>query len=540
MIRCLLAALLLVTSTGLQAAESTPLAPVEARFLEFLDAANAVDYVNSGMVAEYEDHDLAYWEAAVRERHAALFASIAQLDEPGLAPPDAAALAAIRVTLDDYGDPSPAVANAEAELSCKDRDNTALGYDDLRTVLSGCFREIGNNLQFEGGTVDRGSALGLLYDLEEPARRKALFDAFLPLWSALNGNNEPASPYRRLIKAAAAEAASNGSGAEAAARAIGVTVADVERWLVQILGAWRDANPGPLVEPWDYRYVQGEANRRLAPAFAKVDMLALDHRFYRDLGADLDQLGVVYDIKDRPDKSPVAYTDFLKRGRYVGDAWQPTVARVVGRYEGSDLASLNELVHENGHAVHISAIRNRPAFTDWTDTIFTEAFADVPSWSVFEPVWQKEYLGTELPVAVSLRGLYGSVMMDIAWSLFEIRLLREPATDPNALWTVITREYLRIKPHPEVAWWAARVQLASRPGYMVNYGLGSVLTAEMRKRTVEVIGPFDAGNPKWYTWTGEQLLRYGSEKSAKTLMQELLGRPLSPDAVLEQIRRIGE
>jgi hypothetical protein len=34
------------------------------------------------------------------------------------------------------------------------------------------------------------------------------------------------------------------------------------------------------------------------------------------------------------------------------------------------------------------------------------------------------------------------------------------------------------------------------------------------------------------------MLRYGSEKSAKTLMQELLGRPLSPDALLAEIRRI--
>jgi hypothetical protein len=541
MVRALLISFLLAATGAGHAAEPGPLAPVEARFLDFLDAANAVDYVNSGMVAEYEGHDLAYWEAAVRERHAALLASIGKLDEPKLASPDAAALAAIRVTLDDYGNPSPAVTNAETELACKDRYRQELGYDDLRTVLSGCFREIGNNLEFEGGTVDRGSALGLLYDLEEPARRKALFDAFGPLWSAINGNNESTSPYRRLLKAAAAEEATNGSGATAAARAIGVTVPDVERWLVQILSAWRDANRGPLVEPWDYRYVQGEANRRLAPAFGKFpDLLALDHRFYRDLGADLDKLGVVYDIKDRPDKSPLAYTDFLKRGRYVDGAWQPTVARVVGRYEDSDLGGLNELVHENGHAVHISAIRNRPAFTDWTDTLFTEAFADVPSWSVYEPAWQRKYLGTELPVAVSLRGLYGSVMMDIAWSLFEIRMLRDPATDPNALWTDITREYLRIKPHPEVAWWAARVQLASRPGYMVNYGLGSVLTAEMRKATEKAIGPFDAGNPKWYEWSSENLLRYGSEKSAKTLMQELLGRPLSPDALLEEIRRIGE
>jgi len=491
------------------------------------------------MAAEFEGRDLTSWDAQLQDRHRALIATVAALDKPKLGAPDQAALAAIQVTLDDYGNPSPAVANAETELSCKDREREDLDYNDLSTVLSACYREIGNNLKFEDGTIDRGGALGLLYDLEEPERRKALFDAFLPLWAALNGANEPASPYRRLIAAASREAATNGSGVEAAARAIGVSVADVERWLLQILETWRDANQGELVEPWDYRHQYGEANRLLALAFEKHELLALDHRFYLDLGADLDKLGVVYDITDRPDKSPLAYCDFLRRGRFVDGIWSPTIARVVGRYEDSSLGGLNELVHENGHAVHISAIRNRPAFTDWTDTIFTEAFADVPSWSVYEPAWQRKYVGAELPVATALRGLYGSVMMDVAWSLFEIRMLRDPATDPNALWTDITREYLHIRPHPEVAWWAVRVQLVSRPGYMVNYGLGSVLTAEIRKKTAEAIGAFDAGNPQWYAWTSEQMLRYGSEKSAKTLMDELLGRPLSPDALLAEIRRIG-
>ena len=106
------------------------------------------------------------------------------------------------------------------------------------------------------------------------------------------------------------------------------------------------------------------------------------------------------------------------------------------------------------------------------------------------------------------------------------------------LWTDITREYLHIKPHPEVAWWAVRVQLVSRPGYMINYGLGSILTAEMRKATSDAIGPFDAGNPRWHEWTSEKLIRFGSEKSAKQLMNELLGRPLSPDALLTEIHRI--
>jgi hypothetical protein len=535
--KSLLLACLLATGAA-QAADTPPLADAESLFLQFLDARDAVAHVDSGMVAEYKGATSAAWSERLRERHKALLASLAALDPAKLSPADAAAVAAIRVTLADFGDPSPAVANAPDDPECKDRENKSLDYEALSAALSSCYREIGNVLKFEDGTVDRGTALGLLYDIEEPARRKVLFDAFVPLWAALNGKNEADSPYRRLIKLAAAAESTNGSGVEAAARAIGVTTAEVERWLTQILEAWRDATGPEMVEPWDYRHTMGEANRRLASSFPGGDIVSVDHRFYKDLGVDLEALGVVYDIKDRPDKSPLAYTDFLKRGYYKDGEWHKTLARVVGRYEEGGLGSLNELVHENGHAVHISAIRNRPAYTDWTDTIFTEAFADVPSWSVYEPAWQKKYLGTALPVDVSLRGLHGSVMMDIAWSLFEIRMLHAPESDPNAVWTDITSKYLHIVPHPEVSWWAVRVQLVSRPGYMVNYGLGAVLTAEIRKATADAIGSFNAGNPKWYPWSSEQMLRYGSEKSAKTIMQELLGRPLAPDALLTEIRRI--
>ncbi|HKY92440.1 MAG TPA: hypothetical protein VJM11_15435 [Nevskiaceae bacterium] len=525
-------------SGAINAAEPSPLAPAEAIFLDFLDAHGAVAAIDSGLWPDFQGRSRESWDTTVKDRHRALVDQLAALDVEELSPEDQAALTAMRVTLADWGDPSPAVANKPEGPKCADRDDPKLDYEGLSAALAACYREIGNNLKFEGGTVDRGSALGLWYDLEDPARRKALHDAFIPLWTALNGNNEPSSPYRRLIKLAAEAEKTNGSGVQAAARAIGVSVEDVEEWLVQILSAWRDATGPEMVEPWDYRFAIGEGGRRLAKELSG-DIVALDHRFYKDLGVDLDALGVVYDIKNRPNKSPLAYTDFLTRGRYLPNGeWKKTIARVVGRYEDGGLSSLNELVHENGHAVHISAIRNRPAFTDWTDTLFTEAFADVPSWSVYEPAWQEKYLGTSIPVGMSLKGLHGSVMLDIAWSLFELRMLRDPTQDPNAVWTDITREYLHIQPHPEVAWWAVRVQLVSRPGYMVNYGLGSILTAEMRNATKQAIGPFDAGNPRWHEWTSDKLIRYGSQKSAKQLMDELLGRPLSADALLAEIHRI--
>jgi hypothetical protein len=293
-----------------------------------------------------------------------------------------------------------------------------------------------------------------------------------------------------------------------------------------------------MVEPWDYRYNIGKANRQLARHLPRDQLLPLNQRFYQDLGADLDGLQVLFDLEEREDKSPLAYSDFLKRGRQTDAGWQRPRARIVGRYPEGGLFSINELVHENGHAVHVSAIKTRPAFVDWPDTIFTEAFADVPSWSLYESAWQKKYLGKAVGQRDSLRALHGLTTLDVAWSLFELRMLGDPSQDPNDAWTAITSEYLRILPHPEIPWWAMRVQLASEPGYMVNYGLGAVLTAEIRARARAEIGDFDAGNANWYGWLSERLLRYGSERSTQRLMQDLLGRPVSPDAVLAEIERI--
>jgi oligoendopeptidase F len=200
---------------------------------------------------------------------------------------------------------------------------------------------------------------------------------------------------------------------------------------------------------------------------------------------------------------------------------------------------LNELTHETGHAVHYIAVRARPAYF-WADTLFIEAFADVPSWSVFEPEWQQKYLGRSVSRSDGLRELYSLVMLDVAWGLFEIRMLRAPATDPNALWTDITSRYLGIVPHPELSWWAVRGQLGSNPGYMINYAIGAIITAEVRQRTRAAIGPFDAGNPQWYAWLSENLLKSGGELDTSQLLERFLGHPLSPDALVSTIAAIGQ
>lgn len=531
----LLAALTSPAIAGMTA-DSKQVAETENVYADLNDAHSIMATIDSGLFATYRGKDRAAWEQVYRKKRKELAKLLAKLPAAGLSESDTKAVEVMREHLKSL--PETVSALFSPKGNCQDAKNKQLDYAALRAALEVCFVEIGNNLSFEGGKINRVSGLDLLHQTEEPERRKAVLMAFAPLWQAINGNDEPDSPYRRLITMAAADAAKHGSEIDVAAREVGVDTAEVERWLVQILEAWRQVSSDRPVEPWDFRYQGGEADRLLASAIPRASLQPISLHFYRDLGADLEKLGTVYDLEPRPGKAALAYTDWIVAGRMVNGAWQPTIPRVSAPYARGGLFVLNELVHEDGHVVNFTAIRNRPAFADWPGDLLGEAFADVPAWSTYEPAWQRKYLGRDAPEQASLRALYTVVVLDVAWALFELRMLRAPATDPNALWTEITNHYFRIVPHPELSWWALRVQLVDTPGYMVNYGFGAVLTADMRQHIREALGPFDTGDPRWYGWLSERLLRYGSERDSRTLLQDFLGRPVSPQPLLEQIHRI--
>jgi Zn-dependent M32 family carboxypeptidase len=137
-----------------------------------------------------------------------------------------------------------------------------------------------------------------------------------------------------------------------------------------------------------------------------------------------------------------------------------------------------------------------------------------------------------------LRSRYGSIVLDIAWALFEVRMQRAPGADPNQVWTGLTRDYLRIRPHPELSWWAMRGQLIDSPGYMMNYAAGSIIIAYIRARTRAVHGPFVRGVSSWYQWVGSRLFRFGLERTTRELLEDFLGRAVSPAALLQDMRRM--
>jgi len=528
------AALVLTCPVAANAAQSV--AAVENAFADFNDAQGAVSLIDSDpqRYTQFERKSRAEWQQSYVARRADLSAALGK-HPAALSREDQRAMTVMRAAVRE----SSATPDSLAPTGhCADARRTRQPLRTLQQSLYACFSELANNLQFEGTTVTRVAAFELLTRMPEPERRKALFLAFVPLWQAINGANQPDSPYRRMIGQASAEARTGGSPVDEAARTIEVPVAELERWLQVVLEAWRLANPDTPQEPWDYRFAAGAAERELAAAVPRKDLQSLNQRFYVDLGLDLAQARVLYDLDPRPGKAPLAYTDYIRRGRQLASGWQPTLVRVSANYEHGGLGPLNEFVHENGHAAHMLALHTRPAFMDLGDPLFYEAFADIPAWSVYEPRWQDKYLGQHASESASLRARYAAVMLDVAWALFECRMLREPAADPNTVWTAITSRYLHITPHPELAWWAVRVQLVDKPGYMVNYGLGAIITADLRQRISSQLGPFDSGEPRWFGWLADNLLKSGEEQPTAVQLRQFLGRGVTPQALLDDLRRI--
>ncbi|MBA3445634.1 MAG: hypothetical protein H0T58_12390 [Gemmatimonadales bacterium] len=413
------------------------------------------------------------------------------------------------------------------------------GLDSLRTRLYACYGRAQSRVIVGKDTLDRLSVLSAIGRTPEAGRRRQLFLALEPVWRSMNGDNSPLSPYRQLIAREVRERGSAEAPAAAQVRASGVPPDSLEQWLLRIMESWRAATPDSLVEPWDWYYENGRTSRRLSPRISRERMAELNAEVYRALGADVTALRVRYDLEPRHGKTPVAFCTYGGRPRFIDGAWTPGEPSVFATYRTGGLDNLSELLHETGHAVHIAAIRTRPAFADWPDSDpFTEAVADFVALDVAEPVWQQRWLGDSVPLAEGLRSRYSGIVLDVAWAIFELRMQRDPTADPNNLWTALTRDYLRIRPHPELSWWAMRGQLVSSPGYMMNYAVGSLLIAAIRARTQTLHGRFVTGDPSWYAWVAPRLFRFGLERTTREVVEEFLGGPVSPDALLKDMRRM--
>ena len=409
----------------------------------------------------------------------------------------------------------------------------------LRSWTYACYGLAANAIAIDGRVTDRLTLLADMARSPDPARRRHLLEAMQPMFRTINGDGGEQSPFRRMQPMVAAEWRAGGSPVADNLRALGLDEAQLEPWLVAVLQAWSELTAGDDLEPWDYEYAGNPVERQLGARVPLGRLREINDAFHASLGADIAALNIHYDIERRPGKTAVAFTDFGARPRRRADgSWSTGEPWVIAGYATGGIGNLNEILHETGHAIHIAAIRTSPAFADWPDSnAFTEAIAEIFSQEVYEQPWQQRWLGARASAADNLRSRYAGIVLDVAWSLFELRVYADPAADPDRVWNDIAARYLHVRPHPGLSWWARRGQLVDSPGYMINYGLGAVLAADMRARARELRGSASGPDAGYYAWISERLLRFGRERSADTVLRDFLGRAPNPEALLADLRR---
>ena len=472
---------------------------------------------------------------------------LAGLDAARLGADDAVALANIRASLPDldgwpepldglaFADTVPAVAADEPTIAA------------LRRATFQAWGAAMADLRVDGEHLDRLTVAARLGREPDPAARRRLFLAMAPGWAVLDGEEGPADPegpYRRLLRSSAERWRRHGSPIAANATALGMDPGAVEPTMREILAAYRRvAMPPELVEPWDYRYVTGGLARRLDPEVALARLRPINERHLSQIGADPEALRIEYDIVPRPERPviPTAFTVSLDIAHRTADGWRPARPWVFATYAEGGLGNLEELLHESGHALHYAALRARPACFSWPadQTAFVEAVADVVGWTTHEPAFLARHLGATVSTRESVVARYGSVMLDACWTLFEIELHRHPGRAPNQVWAEIAERDLGVVGHPEWSWWAHRGQLIDGPGYLANYALGAVIVAAVRARIREVRGDWSEGDPGWYGFLSERLLRFAGTRTPRELLVDFLGGPLTADALLADLARAG-
>ncbi len=326
--------------------------------------------------------------------------------------------------------------------------------------------------------------------------------------------------------------------------ALGLPPASIEGTFQAILAEWRRIMGTGAIEPWDYWFTIGAAQRRLDELIPADSLLDVTQRYLAALGADPEALGIAYDVRPRPGRPIFPFAVTVGMGAWARDQpddgpWRPRPPRVFATYAAGGLRNLRELLHESGHALQLAAVRTRPAFLDWSvdDAAFLEGMADVLGWDADEPVWQRRWLGASADPRDAVRHRYGAVILDVALALFEIELHRHPDRRPNDVWTEITTYSLGIEPHPEWSWWAMRPELIGFPGYIANFGMAAIVAAAVRERVWDLFGPWWSGDPGWYGFMSERLFSPGASRSPADLISALLGRPLSAGPLVDDLRR---
>ncbi|HEX2579537.1 MAG TPA: M2 family metallopeptidase [Rhabdochlamydiaceae bacterium] len=413
--------------------------------------------------------------------------------------------------------------------------------------------------EVEGKTLSENEILGFLKTETNPTRRKKVWEASKAIGVAL-------APHILELVDLRNEAA----------RAMGYSdyfqmmleLQEVDgRWLKQIfdeIAAKSDAAYSEVIEeiekqqsalygvpknelgPWAWTDPFGQEDpldrTDLDSLVFGVDISAASRSFYAKMGLDVQPVLQRSDMVERPGKNQHAFCMNIDRGNDV---------RTLNNVK-STIKWLETVLHELGHAVYDLGfdktlpwlLREPPHMTP------TEAMALLAGRQAYRYEALKELVGysdaKEPLFKKADRSLQRRQLIFSRWVLvmtfFESELYRDSKQDLNRLWWSAVKKYQKIrmpKDRERKCDWAAKVHIGLAPVYYFSYLLGEMFASAIEEKVVEQTGSRELTSEKAGQFLQQRLFSPGNRMPWSHLVKHVSGKPLSPDAWIEQFARKG-
>lgn len=268
-----------------------------------------------------------------------------------------------------------------------------------------------------------------------------------------------------------------------------------------------------------------------------VDLLEAGKTFYQRMGVNIEPILKKSDMFERPGKNQHAFCINMDRKSDI---------RTLNNIKPT-LKWLETVLHELGHAIYeLGLDQNLPwILRTPPHMIPTEAMALMAG----RRAYLKDFL-SHLPSYSSSqdpliekceKSLKRRQLIFSRWVLvmtyFEKALYENPKQDLNALWWSLVAKYqkIQIPEHREGKNdWAAKYHIGLAPVYYYSYLLGELFASAMEETMLEKTGLKELSSEANGLFLNETLFFPGNRFPWDTLIEQVVGKPLSADAWIRQ------
>ncbi len=284
------------------------------------------------------------------------------------------------------------------------------------------------------------------------------------------------------------------------------------------------------LEIWDFAYAFSDIDSKVDSYFPADSQLLYIKRSLKEVGFNLDQLPIYFDLTFYENKPQLACTFPIK---------PPYDIRVLANVTDG-LCSMRALLHEIGHALHFACItQDRPLLASTMSGGWMEGTAQVAAALCDEKGWLEKY--AHVPTDVVSKYLAAKREQDIIrlratlLSLyFEYEAYTNPNRDLNKLYWDLFEKYLKLPRHDEIKPWAAIIDYTTYPVYSHNHLIADIIAAQTTDYFKRSYGTV-IDNPMVGSFLIQNYFRFGSRYDWRELLERGTGENLNADYLVERL-----